>query len=99
MQKTVYKFVEKHNCWKAHKDRRLKLQLCLPAGSKRVSSVVIGTGANQTGLLADVWDIPQCFPLWQKETLVASQEGCSPLTQTFTNVNIIGNSSTHEDCY
>ena len=80
-QQTVYVFDQKRSCSRSKKVPGLKLNLCLPETSKRISSVVLGAGATQAGLLVDVWEVPTPFAQL-KAFLVATQRDFTPVSET-----------------
>jgi len=79
---TVYVFDEKRSCARATKESGLKIELCLPPTSKRISSVVLGTGAKQSGLPVDVWEVPdsqaKIFRGHSKRLYTSIFDGCNP---------------------
>ena len=77
----MYVVDQKRSCSRSKKVPGIKLELCLPETSKRISSVVLGTGATQAGLLVDVWEVLTPFEQI-KAFLVATQRDFTPVSET-----------------
>lgn len=85
LQKTLYLINAERTCSVAHQLPSATWNSCFPPGSELVSTMELGTGSSQAGLLADVWEVPiQSGPFaGQRAQVVATPEDCTPVSDSF----------------
>ena len=100
MQKTVYFLNAGRTCSVAHQMPTMSWNSCLPPGSELVSTMQLGAGSSQAGLLADVWEVPiQSGPFeGQRAHLVATPKDCTPISESFAGRSNDGTPNLFNKC-